>query len=308
MTAAPVELRGLQGNNPFDFLAALGVQAAFEYEEDHPLLWWSDDVIPCPIVSSSFEIDRIAKQAQSRLKAWLQGTNLVPADKHGEALKQWLTLKLKSKDTRKFLENAVMDKYAGRFYMSLIAEGSLDNKGSSKPSDLYFAAGNMQFLKIVREIIDNVTTKEIVKDLTEGTPTELKNRKTLMLDVADDAIYALAAKNPSNVDKYLKPGIEALCILGLSCIPVYGSPNRTRTQGCSGAWSRGAFEWPIWNKPAAPTMVRSILSATTPLDPNRQESYDGWSVHRIYRSVITRSEKGKGYGLFKPAEIAWSTN
>lgn len=306
MTAAPVELRGLQGNNPFDFLAALGVQVAFEYEEDQPSLWWSDDVIPFPIVSAGFEFDRISRQAQTRLKSWLQGTNFTPVSMTQESLKKWLSLKLKDDDAREFLSNAATDKYAGRFYMALIAEGSRDNNGASKPTDLYFTAGQMQFLKIVREVIENVTPQEIVEDLRSGTPKELE-RKTLLLNVADDAIYALSSRNPSGAIKFVKPGIEALSILGLSCIPVFGSSNRTLTQGCSGSWKRGTFEWPIWKQPATSSMVRSILAATTPLDPNRQESYYGWSVHRIYRSVITRHDQG-GYGTFKPAEIAWSTN
>ena len=304
MTSNPVELHGLQGNNPFDFLAALGVQAAFEHEQEQPLLWWSDDVVPYPIVSPEFQIDRIAHHAQSRLRSWIQGTNLVPPAKDRAALTRWLTLKLDEEETRRFLSNATMDKYAGRFYMALVAEGSLDNNGASKPTDLYFCAGQQKFLDLVKEIIESVPAEEIVEDLLHGVPQEL-DRKTLLLDVSDDADYALSARNPSGAKKYLRPGVEALAILGLGCIPVFGSRNRTLTQGCRGSWKESSFEWPIWRQPASMTMVRSIMASTTPLDQNRAESFDGWSVARISRSVITRTSQG-GYGTFRPAQISWA--
>ena len=38
-----VHLTGLEGTNPLGFLAAVGVQVAFDTEPDHPRLWWSDD-------------------------------------------------------------------------------------------------------------------------------------------------------------------------------------------------------------------------------------------------------------------------
>ena len=299
-----IELIGLQGNNPFDFLAALGVQVAFEHEVDQPRLWWSSGVIPHAIVSNGFEIDRIANQAHSRLRTWLQGTALSPSHDDGNPIHGGASLKFTLDDTRTYLEHAMLDKFAGRFSMALVAEGSLDNNRKSKPTDLYFTAGNQQFLKIVKEVIEKTTNEEIAKDLGSGLPKEL-SRGTLMLDVADDAVYAHAASNPSKATKFLKPGIEALAILGLSRIPVYGSRSRTLTQGSSGSWNHAKFEWPMWERPATFRMINAILAATTPHSTARQATLDGWSVTKVYQSVITRASQG-GYGTFRPAQIVWS--
>lgn len=304
MGLAPVELKGLQGNNPFDFLAALGIQVAFEHSVEQPRLWWSEGSIPTALVSSGFESDRIAEQARNALRNWLQGTGLDPKDDDGAWLKGGTSLKFSDGDARSYLAHALLDKFAGRFCMALIAEGSMDNNGQSKPTDLYFTAGQQKFLSIVKEVAEKVTQVEIMDDL-EGQSPQKTNRSTLMLDVADDAVYAHSASNPSGATKHLKPGIEALAILGLSRIPVYGSKNRTLTQGCTGSWKRSAFEWPIWEQPATMSMVNSILASTTPFDPARSPTLDGWSMRRIYRSAISRSAQG-GYGTFRPAEVVWA--
>ena len=297
------ELNGLEGNNPFEFFAALGVQVAFDFLDEQPMLWWSDEIVPRPRTEVEFSIDRIAAQVKHRLSECLQSPGLNPRTEAGEKMDGGSTLKLSKKDLRTFLEQAQQDKYMGNFYMSLVAEGSLANNGKSKPTDFYFTAGQQKFLAIVHETISNVTIDEIKIALTNGGRKPLR-QSTLKLDARDDPVYALTSEDPSKVDKFVNRGIEALTILGLSRFPVYGKRGRTLTSGCSGKWHSGTFSWPIWEQPATTNMVRSLLAASTPYDEARSKLVASCSILKIYTSNIIRSSQG-GYGTFKPAEIVW---
>ena len=105
--------------------------------------------------------------------------------------------------------------------------------------------------------------------------------------------------------KLTNPGPEALAILGLSLHPVFGSRNRTLTQGCSGSWKAGFYSWPLWSKPASPHVVKSLLAhAYAPEISDRDRWFRSWGIFRILRSPIRRSGKG-GYGTFGPPEVAW---
>lgn len=288
-------LTGLEGTNPLGFFAALGVQVAFEGEGEVPRLWWSDDVVPHAVVDGSFSIENIASRAMEVFPAWLESPAISTGSKPDD------DVKFKEEDIRTYLNRSRDNERGARLAACLIAEGSLDNNGAAKPTDLHFTAGQMKFLKIMREVLKGVTAEDLVIGMTGPWPYRSK-LGSLMWDVADDRNYALLASNPSNIKKLTNPGPEALAILGFSRYPVFGSPGRTLTQGASGSWKSGSFTWPIWTKPGSHRVVASLLAHAATA---RADLFPGWGIRRVMQSAIRRSSQG-GNGTICPPEVIWS--
>ena len=304
-----VHLTGLEGTNPLGFLAALGVQVAFASEPEQPRLWWSDDIVPHAVVDVDFSIARIADQAMKVIAQWKDSPAVSPRRCDGSAMPKGDELKFTPDDTRTYLSSAGQCDSAGALITALVAEGSLDNNGAAKPSDLYFTAGKQHFLKSVREILKEVSRDDVLVGLQGPWKYESKV-KSLMWDVVDDRVYALRADDPSSTSgsdpKRTNPGPEALAVLGLTLHPVFGSRGRTLTQGWSGSWMTRSYAWPIWRKPASPYAVKSLLthaSTDGPTDMGRAGWFDSWGVVKVLRSPFRPS--GQGYGNFGPSEVAW---
>ena len=138
-------LTGLDGTNPPGVLCALGVQELFSMDSEQPCLWWSDDVIPHAVVDGDFSIERIADKALEIFNDWKDSPVLNPRGANGTPVKKADELKLASEDIREYLDQTRRLDSASRLATALVAEGSLDNNGVAKPSDLYFTAGNQKF-------------------------------------------------------------------------------------------------------------------------------------------------------------------
>ena len=298
-------LRGLEGTNPLGFLAALGVQVAFTSDPEQPHLWWSDDIVPHAIVDGDFSVERIADQAMNVLAKWKDSPAVNPRRPDGCAIPKGDELKFKPEDIRTYLSFAKRC-VGGDLIASLVAEGSLDNQGVAKPSDLYFTAGNQKFLGTVRKTLEETSPKDLRNGL-EGPWAYNSRLPSLGWDVSDDRVYALRATDPGPEKKPTNPGPEALAVLGLSTFPVFGSQGRTLTQGCSGSWKYGTYSWPLWCKPASPHAVRSLLAHAYSHDSttaDRSMWFHSWGVFRVLQSSIRRSPQG-GYGTFGPPSVAW---
>ena len=294
-------LTGLDGTNPLAFFAALGVQEVFSLDSEQPRLWWSDDVIPHAVVDGEFSIERIADRALEIFSDWKNSPFLSPRGVDGTPMKKADELKLAGDDIREYLDQTRRIDSANGLATSLMAEGSLDNNGVAKPSDLYFTAGQQKFLKMAREIMEGTTDEDLLVGLT-GPWKYASKLPSLMWDVSDDRVYALTATDPSKDKKLTNPGPEALAVLGLSLHPVFAGSDRTLTQGCSGSWKLGNYSWPIWRKPASPRVVKSLLAHAYSME--RVQWFGSWGVFRIMNSSIRRSDQG-GYGTFGPSEIIW---
>lgn len=296
-------LAGLEGTNPLGFLAALGVQVAFALQSRQPHLWWSDDITPRPVVDDRFSIDAIVDRALAAFAEWREGPALNPNGSDGRPLTKGDSLKFAPPDIRTYIGSA--RGYPGAdLSTALVAEASLDNKGAAKPSDLYFTAGQQKFLKTARRILEDVTSEDLVVGLLGPWPYD-STLPSLMWDVVDDRVYALAASDPSKDKKRTNPGPEALAILGLSRHPVFADRKRTLTQGCSGKWTNSYYSWPLWEKAASPNVVRSLLGQAHDVKPDRRDRwFKSWGISTVLRSPISRSGQG-GYGTFGPHEVVW---
>ena len=295
-------LRGLPGDNPLGFLAALGSQVALELQGADHRLHWTDEPIPHPVLSPACGLDEVARSVLAVAAAWLDGPAL---DKSVDP-----RLKLKADEIREYLLGGREAGSSGLLSACLLAENSLDNNRKAKPSDLYFTAGQQKFVSMARTILSEVTEEEISEDLERPWSYQSK-RESLMWDSVDDRLHALSAADPtkSQNPKLTNPGAEALAVIGLSRYPCFASPQGTLTQGCSGGWKRGWFVWPLWTAPAAGRAVKSLLAqvgapAETRAARRRTEGYRSWGLSRVMQSQIRRSDQG-GYGTFGPSRVVW---
>ena len=301
-------LTGLEGTNPLGFFAALGVQVAFASKPERPRLWWSDDVTPRAVIDGNFTIERIAGQAQEVFDLWRGSPALNPTRADGSPMPKGDELKLVADDMRAYVCQARWCGPASTLISALVAEGSLDNQGVAKPSDLYFTAGQQKFLHMARQVLGEASQEDVIAGL-EGPWAYDRKLPSLMWDVRDDRVYALSASDPAKEKKLTNPGPEALAILGLSLHPVFASLGRTLTQGCSGSWKEGWYSWPLWRKPASPDAVKALLahahaSGRKQVVKERHRWFRSWGIERILRSPIRRSDQG-GYGTFGPSEVVW---
>ncbi len=300
-------LTGLDGTNPLGFLAAIGVQVVFGDEAEQPRLWWSNDITPHAVMDGDFTLDRIADRALEVFRQWAGSPALTPRRHDGTNMSKGDELKLEPLDIRAYLDEARKCDASHPLPAALIAEGSLDNQGVAKPSDLYFTAGQQKFLDMARQILEGVMRDDIFDGLAGPWRYE-KDLPSLMWDIRDDRVYALTANNPSSEKKHANPGVEALAILGMSLHPVFAGKGRTLTQGCSGkSWKESFYSWPLWRKPASPFAVKSLLAHVPYHDPTAADSlkwFRSWGVASVYRSSIRRSGQG-GYGTFAPPTITW---
>ncbi|MYD45561.1 MAG: hypothetical protein F4W92_04345 [Gammaproteobacteria bacterium] len=295
-----VHLTGLEGTNPLGFLAALGVQVAFATKPTRPKLWWSDDVIPHAITDHT--VDCIVDQILNVLPLWKESPSVNPT-LNGSSMPKGDELKMSSDNIRQYLDQACQHQVTRDLGLSLIAEGSTDKKGASKPSDLYFSAGPQKFLASIRKIMDGVSEDDIRSGLL-GPWKYSSVLPSMGWDVTDDRTYALRSRNPSSETKPTNPGPEALAILGLSIHSVFARIDRTITLGCSGTWKYSTYTWPIWNKPASPYSVKSLLTHTYIDIGYRSRWFASWGIRTILRSTIRRSSQS-GYGTFSPPEVVW---
>ena len=303
MTGSDVTLlRGLPGDNPLGFLAALGAQVALSEKGADHRLHWTDEPIPHPVLSPARGLDEVAQAVCAMAAAWLDGPALDESVDPG--------LKLKADEIPGYLRRGRDARSSGSLSACLLAENSLDNNRKAKPSDLYFTSGQQKFVSMARTILREVTEEEIVDDMTKPWSYHSK-RESLMWDSVDDRLHALSAADPtkSQNPKLTNPGAEALAVIGLSRYPCFASPQGTLTQGCSGGWKRGWFVWPLWTAPATGRAVKSLLAqvgayAETRGARRRTEWYRSWGLSRVMQSQIRRSDQG-GYGTFGPPRVVW---
>lgn len=208
-------------------------------------------------------------------------------------------LKFTAEDIGTYLRRSCTRDTGGSLAAALVAEGSLDNNGVAKPSDLYFAAGQMKFLGMTRTILHGVARDEVLAGLA-GPWAYTSELPSLGRDVTDDRVYALRANNPAPDKKLTNPGPEALAVFGLSRHPVFGVRERTLTQGCSGSWKTGYYSGPLWHRPAKSLLAHACDDSAA----YRSRWYPSWGISSVLRSPIRRSSQA-GYGTFGPPEVIW---
>ena len=301
---AEIELRGLPGTNPLGFMAALGVQVAFESEARAPALRWADGVVPTACVSAELDLDDIVQKVLATANRWAAEPALNPAPAADD-------VKFRAAEIREYLQRAAGTS-SGRLAMALVAEGSLDAVTGkvAKPTDFHFTAGRQLFLRMARRILADVTAGEITSALC-GPWQYDSALPSLRWDVADDRAYALSAFDPTdntNNPKLTNPGAECLALLGLCMFPAFIGTGKTATTGCSGTWRNGAFSWPLWSRPASPRLARTFVAQIGKdclKDRRRSLAFPSLGVFRVMESAIRRNDRAMGLANFGPPKVIW---
>ncbi|MYA86412.1 MAG: hypothetical protein F4Y12_12620 [Acidimicrobiaceae bacterium] len=299
-----VELRGLVGTNPLGFMAALGVQVAFADTPHQPLIYWREEVTPTPIVTVDGGLEGIVDRVLEVAAQWQAEPALCPIPKAED-------VKFPAGEIRRYLFEARHHR-SGNLATSLVAEGSLDAVTGrvAKPTDLHFTAGRQLFLKMARDVLSGVTEDDLREALI-GPWQYTSKLPSLRWDVSDDRAYALSAFDPTdntNNPKLTVPGAECLAILGLCMFPVFPGHGKTATTGCSGTWRSGSFSWPLWDRPASPNIVRTLVThahAGCLGDDSLERSLPSLGVFRILESSIRRNDRAMGLANFGPPQMAW---
>jgi hypothetical protein len=291
-----LQLPALDGANPLGFLAALGLLTVGDriVGEGAWRLSWRKRVVATPILHGVSSVDEVVSAVLADRDLWRTAKVLEhPAD----------DVKMSQGDLRRYLLTSVGERDDNRslaLIAAIVAEGAVDGTGKAKPTDLYFTAGQQRFIEMARRIRDDLSAGHVTEALETGWRYE-SPLPSLMWDLADDRVYALSATNPATTKKLTNPGAEWLAFLGLSTLPVFASGTKLQTTGCTGSWKNGALTWPNCERPLSHRAASSLIGAVDGKKPNGLEA---WSVFRLYRSAIRRSDQG-GYGTFAPPKPIW---
>jgi hypothetical protein len=200
------------------------------------------------------------------------------------------------------------------FFAAFAAEGATSNSGDMKPTDLCMTSGQMKFLKEMRAIAATLASlpKPEEAPLGERIQAGLTGpwhysdaQHSLGWDPTNEPVHALGAYDPSGDGK--QTSVRELVYLAaeaLSLFPVFARFGRLRTTGFHPDENRQSwFHWPIWEPELSLRSVRSLLQLrelALPSENGRQLRTRG--IRAVYRS--RRHEFGKGYGIFRPAQLA----
>jgi len=301
-----LELAGLTANSAHGFLAALGALAGVRRAFPDARLHWSADFWPHAILSGVdpyVVVDKLLVDRDERL----QGPVLnYPPDRPYDTLKctvdelgEWARRVAGLPDDDPDLD----------MWSALVVEGGLDNNNKAKPTHFDFSAGQVKFLKVVREIcfsLDSAALSEALFGpwLYEG---ELS---TLRFEKEGERIQALRGVPPADEPLNGVPGADWLAFRGLVFYPLSVRRGRGRarviTPACDADWNRGWFRWPVWAEPLAYWAVAALVTdprvvgESVGVRVHTPDALRAWGVRSVWASAMVRS--GQGYGSFGPAK------
>lgn len=200
---------------------------------------------------------------------------------------------------------------------STLTDVAVDNNGACKPFALHFTAGQQQFLKVARELLEGSpagTTKHGSRrvdrdDLSEaitGPWLDSRSLKVFCWSPAQERLYALRSSDPSKDEKSGTPGADWLALRGLPLLSSAPIRDRIATSGVHGRWKDGEFSFPVWDRRLTCLEVQSLLRHPGICPASRQAGLRYSEKVTLPKGVeiltcgITRSEQG-GYGSFSNA-------
>jgi hypothetical protein len=305
-----ITLRGLPASNPLGYLAALGVLSVCErLLPGQVRMSWTNTVTPFPVLHGTLSIDELVDIVMADRAEW--AASFILTCPHDD-------VKFSRDDLASFVAKCADNgQRSSALCSALVAEGVVDGKGNSKPSDFHFTAGQQKFLAMAKALVSELTP-EHVREAICGPWRYESPLPSLKWDVTDDRVYALSATNPASSAKLTVPGAEWLSLLGLTLLPVFCGPKGLLTTGCSGKWKSGEFQWATWSEPLSMRAVETLLAHLPPAPPKapratkpnrsldqaasvalRAATNPRLGLNRVYRATIKRSDQG-GYGSFGP--------
>lgn len=305
MTA--VKLTGLKSNSAHGFLAALGVLAGARSAFPDMRLRWSADFLPHAILSGVDPgqlISTLLTDCDQRLAG--------PVLNH-PAEKPFETLKCSESELRAWATHVgeILDGNADvDLWSALVVEGGFDNNGRAKPTHFDFSAGQVKFLKVVREIGRSLGADNLTEALY-GPWLYMGTLSTLRFEKEGERLQALRATPPATDPLKGVPGADWLAFRGLAFYPLAlkrsrGGRARVLTPACDADWNKGNFRWPVWADPLAYETAAALVTdgrlvgEGTARREHSAEALDAWGIQSVWESAMIRSSQG--YGSFGPAK------
>jgi hypothetical protein len=304
------ELRGLDGQNPLGFFAALGLLRVLEEARDPgrdapPRLFFLNGGRLTPVLESVLDVEAVLQAVVSDAASdrgtvalsLAYGDDGALCDPAAAGAKQ--DLKPSPASAARHLQvcrNA--DRRSADLAHAFFSELVQDNGGKTKPTSFHFAAGQQQWLSMVLDLRKTLTL-EHVREALLG-PAKEHPLPSLAWDSTVARNYALRATDPSGEKRGSIPAANWLGVVGLTYFPVEARGDELETTRVKGGWKTSTFTWPVWRLPAASRAVASLLRG----DPTRltREERETLGVHQVFASRILRSDQG-GYGSFAPADV-----
>ncbi|WP_066908097.1 type I-G CRISPR-associated protein, Cas3-extension family [Millisia brevis] len=299
-----VQATRLRGDTAHGFLAALGVLQAARRIVPGVRLSWSEHFRPRAVLHGTTR-DQLISAILADRDARMTGAVLNhPADAPFDTLKcgadgltAWATR----------IGELADDDPDVDLWSALVIEGGFDNSGKAKPTHFDFSAGQVKFLKVVREI-GGALTPNLLEEAITGPWRYESALSTLRFEAEGERIGALRAVPPSTEKLLGVPGADWLAFLGLAFYPLTLAPGRDRarvvTAACDTDWNAGAFRWPTWIRPLDHPTVAAVVTDPTLIGENvarcdhRPQALRARGIAAVWQCGIGRS--GQGYGSFGP--------
>jgi hypothetical protein len=312
--AEALDLCGLDGSNPLGFLAALGTLRLLEGAPVPPRLAWHQ-------VYGGWTAQLWTGEPSSEPDLAQRLAGKLQASARHRAFDRWDDLAVAPEVFRGFVldaaeETSPHDREWADFAAAFGCEATPDPTGSRTTiQDTAFrtmsGAGHQHFLKTMRHLLAEVTAEHVRKTLfAPWAYDDPPEKATLRWDPNDDVRYALRWRNPSGDPERKKRGsmlgANALAVHALPLFPTAPIGSRLATTGFSRFAGQVAWTWPIWEAPAALSVVRSLLSLLelqhpSPLKDEARASLLRRGISEVYRT--RRITIGK-FRNFTPAEPA----
>jgi hypothetical protein len=301
-----LRLTGLDPVNPLAYLAALGTLRALSTHRPElgVRLSFDAEAAATPVLHGVGDVSAVVAAVLEDAES-LEGTPVLSFsyDEAGRwrpdgGIGRSRDLKPSPDSARAFLENTgtiggeVAD-IAASYFSDAVTAGD----GRIKPTALHFAAGNMQWLKMVGELRDALTPS-LVHEALLGPWVGTTKLPSLSWDSTAVRLYALRANDPGPEKRPTIAGANWLAYRALPFFASYVADDGLETTGVVGSWKGGNFAWPLWGVPAT---VQSV-SALSRLDVRRMGTGErrARGVFAVLESRIERTDQG-GYGSFSPA-------
>ena len=227
-----IVLTGLNGANPLEFLAALGLLRILHQVNNGARMGFLLDGSFHPCIEGfdgdlSALICRDAELAEGK-----QGWSLAYEKQEKRGSKNVADLKAPPDAFAKFLTNCVERwltgqndavAYAAAFGTSV----AVDGKGNTKPTAFHFTAANQQFLGAVEAIRSSVTSEWVAQSIFKGHA--YRPGTNLRWDPAAERNWALMANNPNDDGTRVDAPLEWLAFRGLPLFPCFPIGTRIMT-------------------------------------------------------------------------------